>query len=192
MFSVQFSPVIDLPDGYEIYDFTCGYDPERMRSSEFGVGKYNEKRPTMYSHELFSDQRDIHMGVDIAAPVGTPIKSFYHGEVYLFGNNPQPGDYGYTLITKHHIEGRDLYALYGHLSSNSIKNISQGQKLNTGDVIAWVGDKYDNGGWNPHLHFQLSWLKPLKPDMPGVVSDSQRSQALEDYPDPRIVLGPIY
>ena len=76
--------------------------------------------------------------------------------------------------------------------SNSVKNKSIGQKFNGGDVIAWFGDSHENGGWDPHLHFQLSLLEPETHDLPGVVSSEEISQALLDYPDPRLVLGPIY
>jgi hypothetical protein len=55
-----------------------------------------------------------------------------------------------------------------------------------------MGDKDENGGWDPHLHFQLSLIEPETHDMPGVVSPEDREQALRDYPDPRLVLGPIY
>ena len=68
----SFSPVIDLPDGYEVYDFTQGYDPERSMRSEFGVGRFNEVRKNMYTSELFKGERNIHMGIDIAAPVDVP------------------------------------------------------------------------------------------------------------------------
>src|SRR5690606_29305259 len=67
----SFSPVIDLPPDYEVYDFTSGYDADRPRSSPFGIGRYDEKRPGMYGSEIFAGQRDIHMGIDIGAPVGT-------------------------------------------------------------------------------------------------------------------------
>ena len=53
-------------------------------------------------------------------------------------------------------------------------------------------DKSVTGGWEPHLHFQLSWEEPTGNDMPGVVSRDDREWALEKYPDPRIVLGRIY
>ena len=193
MFSVKFSAVIDLPDDYEVYDFTEGYDPDRIRASEYGVGRYNEKRPSMYSHEMYKeDLRDIHMGIDIAAPVGTPIKSFYDGEIFLFGNNNQPGDYGFTIVTKHSIEDKTIYALFGHLSASSIQNISIGQKLSQGEVFCWVGDKKDNGGWNPHLHFQLCWERPKTADMPGVVSEKDLEDSLKVYPDPSLVLGKLY
>lgn len=190
--SFDFSPVIDLPDKYDIYDFTKSYDPDRLKNSEYGIGRYNEKRPTMYNQSLFEGERNIHMGVDIAAPVNTEIKSFYDGEVFMFANNSKPGDYGYTIITKHHINNQTLYALYGHLSLTSFNNLYEGKTLNAGDVFAWVGNKSDNGGWNPHLHFQLSWIEPKKADMPGAVSAEQHDEALKNYPDPRIVLGPIY
>lgn len=188
-----FHPVIKLPSEYEIYDFSSGYDPNRVLSSPFGIGRYNEKRPGMYKDEIFLvGRRDIHMGIDIGAPVGTAVHSFTEAELFLFGNNSAPGDYGYTLITKNHVDNEVLYALYGHLSAKSVEGKYSGQKLRSGEVIAWIGDKHENGGWNPHLHFQLSRLKPEVCDMPGVVSEEQREDALRIYPDPRTVLGPIY
>lgn len=43
-----------------------------------------------------------------------------------------------------------------------------------------------------HLHSQLSTEAPATHDMPGVVSAGQLASALERYPDPRSVLGPLY
>ena len=42
------------------------------------------------------------------------------------------------------------------------------------------------------VHFQLSLVEPETHDMPAVVSASQHAAALEQYPDPRTVLGPLY
>ncbi|MEL0101236.1 MAG: peptidase M23, partial [Euryarchaeota archaeon] len=67
-----------------------------------------------------------------------------------------------------------------------------GDIVDEGQIIAKVGSKDENGGWEPHLHFQLSWSEPKNNDMPGVVSIEDRDSALRIYPDPRIVLGPIY
>ena len=55
-----------------------------------------------------------------------------------------------------------------------------------------LGDKSENGGWNPHLHFQLSLVAPEVPDIPGVVSENDRKQALQIYPDPQLILGSLY
>jgi peptidoglycan LD-endopeptidase LytH len=191
-----FHPVIELPADYEIYDFSRRYDPDRHLKSPFGIGRYDEKRIGMYETEIFQGeggQRNVHMGVDIGAPVGTPVHAFADGEIFLFGYNGAAGDYGYTVITKHgDVNGETLYALHGHLGQRSVEGKAAGQKVKRGEVIAWVGDRHENGGWNPHLHFQLSRVKPEVCDMPGAVSDADRAKALEIYPDPRLVLGPIY
>ncbi len=190
--NTQFHPVIKLPETYEVSDFSKGYDPNRVLSTKFSIGKYNEKRHNMYKQALFAGDRNIHIGIDIGAPVGTEIFAFADGNIFLFGYNPASGDYGYTLITEHMIENQKFYSLFGHLSKKSVEDKKIGQAFNRGDTIAWVGDKHENGGWKPHLHFQLSMIAPVKPDLPGVVSEKDLAAALETYPDPRIVLGPVY
>ncbi|MBK6533316.1 MAG: peptidoglycan DD-metalloendopeptidase family protein [Deltaproteobacteria bacterium] len=187
-----FAPVIRMPEGYEVYDFTGGYDPGRELASPYGVGRYDEKRRGVYTTELFAGLRDIHVGVDLAAPVGEGVHAFFDGTVHRFGNNPSAGDYGYTLITEHQLGGRPVWALHGHLSARSIEGRFEGQRVSRGEVIAWVGDRHENGGWNPHLHFQLSLVRPEVADLPGAVSDADREAALAIYPDPRLVLGPLY
>ena len=186
----DYHPVVHLSDEYEVRDFTNGdYSPSEY---EFDIGRYDELRPGMYSTDLFSDGRFLHVGIDIGAPVGTPCMAFDDGEISNFGYNPDDGDYRYVVITKHIIDGRSVWALYGHLNSKSIENKEIGQKISKGEVICWMGDKHENGGWESHLHFQLSLKEPETHDLPGVVSPDNRDQALQDYPDPRLVLGPIY
>ena len=82
--------------------------------------------------------------------------------------------------------------MYGHLDAASIGGKIVGQRVVAGEVVAWFGSFEENGGWEPHLHFQLSLIEPETHDMPGVVAPGDREQALKDYPDPRHVLGPIY
>lgn len=188
----RFHPVVRLPADYEVYDFTRGYDENRPRRWPFGIGRYDEKRSGMYTTELFSGVRDVHMGIDIAAPVGTEIHAFYAGRIHLFGYNGAPGDYGWTLVTRHVLDGVELYALHGHLAGRSVAGRASGDEIKAGEVIAWVGDRHENGGWNPHLHFQLSLERPDRPDLPGVVAEAEREAALRKYPDPRLVLGPLY
>ena len=186
----QYHPVVHLPKDYEIRDFTTGnYGPSEY---EFDIGRYDELRPGMYATDLFSDGRFLHIGIDIGAPIGTPCMAFDDGEISHFGYNPADGDYGYIIITKHLVGEYTIWALYGHLSADSIKGKQVGQKVTRGEVIGWMGDKHENGGWEPHLHFQLSLDEPETHDMPGVVSPEDRDWALQKYPDPRLVLGPIY
>ena len=189
---ISFENIIDLPENVYVNDFETN-NKFQETSSSFSIGKYNEKRPNMYEGDLFEKtKRFIHMGIDIGAPVGTPVKSFYDGEIFLFKYNDQKLDYGYTIITKHQIKGQNIYALYGHLSNSSLKNKNIGQKIYSGEVIAYLGSEEENGGWPPHVHFQLSLIEPKICDLPGVVSEENHNIALKIFPDPRKVLGKIY
>tara|TARA_B100000902_G_C27298175_1_gene911277 strand:- start:377 stop:958 length:582 start_codon:yes stop_codon:yes gene_type:complete len=186
----DFHPIVHLPGEYEVRDFTTGeYYPSKF---EYDIGRYDELRPGMYSTDLFSDGRFLHIGIDIGAPVGTPCMAFYDGEISHFGYNPEDGDYGNVIVTKHMVGDTPVWALYGHLSAHSIEGKEVGQRISRGEVICWMGDKHENGGWESHLHFQLSLKDPETHDMPGVVSPEDRDLALKNYPDPRLVLGPIY
>jgi len=72
--------------------------------------------------------------------------------------------------------------------------VKPGDFIKKGQVIGRIGDIDENGGWvNQHLHFQLSTKPPDQPhDMPGASSVKDRTVALNQYLDPRYVLGPIY
>ena len=182
-------PTIDLPEFYDVLDLTG--DVENIRLSEFSIGKYDEVR-NIYTTEIFSSGRSVHVGLDIGGPVGTPIMSVADGRVAFSGYNAADGDYGHTVIVHHSIQGHDLWILYGHLSADSTANCPAGRSISKGEVFAWIGAEDENGGWPPHLHFQLSLLRPHTHDLPGVVHPDDRERALKDFPDPRNVLGPLY
>ena len=186
----DYHSVVELSDNYTVLDLSV--NPWIPSKTEFSIGKYDEVRPNMYLTPIFGGIRNIHVGLDINGPIGTPCMAFMEGKITHLGYNPEPGDYGYVIITKHNISGIELWALYGHLSSESIEGKIVGQKVRKGEIIAWFGPENENGGWEPHLHFQLSLLEPKTHDLPGVVSDVERIQALENYPDPRLILGPLY
>ncbi|MBC7658917.1 MAG: peptidoglycan DD-metalloendopeptidase family protein [Chitinophagaceae bacterium] len=193
-FSLAFHPVLVLPGGYDVLDFTVPRrsDTWPQSTSLFTVGRYNEKRQGVYHHALFGGKRDNHIGIDLGAPAGTAVHAFYEGEIYLFADNERPGDYGPTLITRHLLNGVEMYALYGHLSRASLQHKRRGQEIAYGETLGWLGGEHENGGWPPHVHFQLSLVAPDEADMPGTVSDEDLETALKIYPDPRVVLGPIY
>jgi murein DD-endopeptidase MepM/ murein hydrolase activator NlpD len=147
----------------------------------------------MYNGEHFEkEQRTVHIGIDIAAPIGCPVYAFAEGIIFKQGYNALPWDYGATIVTKHIVDGKPLFALHGHLSRSSLLRREEGEEFKQGDVIAQIGDKTENGGWNPHLHFQLSTKQPTEADMPGVVSLANRKHALQLFPDPQLVLGKLY
>ena len=133
----DYHSVVDLPDNYTVLDLSV--NPWIPSKTEFSIGKYDEVRPDMYVTPIFKGIRNIHVGIDINGPIGTPCMAFTDGIISHFGYNPEPGDYGNVIILKHNISGMDIWALYGHLSSESIEGKSVGQKVGRGETIAWFG-----------------------------------------------------
>ena len=99
------------------------------------------------THPIFHS-RIFHSGLDIAAPMGTPIKASNSGKVIMAG---WYGGYGKVVIIDHGVvRGQPITTLYGHMSSI---NVSQGQKVSQGQVIGRVGSTgYSTG---PHCHFEV-------------------------------------
>ena len=188
----RYHPVVELPERYDVLDLASDPSGWPARTSEFSIGRYDEDRVGVYTQSLFEGQRTIHMGIDIGGPVGTPVHAFSEGMLWCAGCNASEGDYGPTLITLHVLDGVRLWALYGHLSLDSLVGWSRGHRFSAGDRLGFIGSEHENGGWPPHLHFQLSLVEPKGCDLRGVVSAAERQQARLDFPDPRLVLGPIY
>ncbi len=181
-------PVLLLPPGTPVLDLS-GAHPEGV--GPWSIGRYDEVRG-IYTQALFAGGRCVHMGVDLGGPAGVAVHSFADATVILAGDNAAPGDYGPTLVTEQRWEGRPLYALYGHLSRASLARSPVGRRLRAGEVLGWLGEPEENGGWPPHVHLQLAWERPLVPDLPGAVTLADREAARALYPDPRMVLGEIY
>ncbi|NJN72693.1 MAG: peptidoglycan DD-metalloendopeptidase family protein [Limnothrix sp. RL_2_0] len=87
----------------------------------------------------------MHRGIDIAAPVGTPIFAAAGGEVVSAGWNS--GGYGNLVKIKHSDESVTLYA---HNSRILVRN---GQQVKQGQQIAAMGSTGFSTG--PHLHFEV-------------------------------------
>ncbi|PWN05250.1 peptidoglycan DD-metalloendopeptidase family protein [Rhodohalobacter mucosus] len=189
-------PVIAHHQECEALDLSKGYDPVQITSFiELGgraAGGYNEKRPGMYVAAHFGNLRNIHMGIDFWAPAGETVFAIAEGQVVYTANHASEGNYGGTVVLKHRIQEKEIFALYGHLSYQSLEKSVPGKALLAGDTVGWLGEPAENGNWPPHLHFQLSYQDPGEADMPGVVSEDDRQRALKIYPDPRIFLGPVY
>jgi murein DD-endopeptidase MepM/ murein hydrolase activator NlpD len=153
-----------------------------------GYGGYLEKRTIYQRSDHFTEAeelRNIHLGCDIWASVGQPIYSPLAGEIHSFAYNAAPFDYGATLIVKHEwTEGR-CFALYGHIQKADIEGIQKGDAVQRGQVLCHVGDLGENGGWVPHLHFQLIRdIDDYAGDYPGVAPRSQLAFYRENCPDP--------
>lgn len=85
-----------------------------------------------------------HHGIDIAAPVGTPIYAARDGRVQFAG---WMGGYGLLVILNN---GNELTTWYGHASRLLVK---VGQQVRRGQLIAKVGTTGQVTG--PNLHFEV-------------------------------------
>jgi peptidoglycan LD-endopeptidase LytH len=86
-------PVIYLPLGTPVLDMTNVSDRHPI-PTEYAIGRYNEKRTGVYTKEIFGGVRNIHMGIDIFAPVGTLFYAFADGQIYGAVFHGAEGDYG--------------------------------------------------------------------------------------------------
>ena len=86
-----------------------------------------------------------HTGTDIAANLGTKIKSATNGEVVLAS---EEGDYGKHLK----IQIGEVSIIYAHCNNLYVK---QGDKITQGQEIAEVGSTGNSTG--PHLHFEIRY-----------------------------------
>lgn len=91
-----------------------------------------------------SIRSSTHTGLDIAAAKGTPIKVIADGKVTFAAYN---GSYGYLVKVEHE---NGVESWYAHTSK---MNVTVGQKVKSGDVIALVGSTGNSTG--PHLHFEI-------------------------------------
>lgn len=104
-----------------------------VRSSSFGLRRF------------FNGQsRNPHGGMDIAAPVGTPVKAAAPGVVI------DTGDYFFNGNTVWVDHGAGLLTMYCHLDRIRAR---VGQRVRTGDVIGTVGKTGRVTG--PHLHWSV-------------------------------------
>ncbi len=100
----------------------------------------------------------VHTGIDIPAPIGTPVLAAGSGRVVwagygLYLGEHDPTDpYGLAVTIKHDFgfQGETLYSVYGHLDQIDIQ---VGQNVETGEVVGSVGQTGKVTG--PHLHFEV-------------------------------------
>lgn len=155
-------------------------------------GGYNEQRNLYKRSEIFngnSEERNIHIGMDLWTKAGTPVLAALGGKIHSFDYNAGIGNYGPTIILEHQISQQQFYTLYGHLSLESISEIGIGETYSAGQQLATLGDASVNGDYAPHLHFQI--IKDIQDnfgDYPGVCSKTDLTFYLENCPDPNLLL----
>ena len=167
----------------------------REAGASVGVGRYDEAR-AFYTGDIFRGHgnegpvwRTVHLGLDLFADAGTTVLAPLAGVVHGLAENANPLDYGPTIILEHRTgDGSAFYTLYGHLSRESLGRWQVGDLVACGDHLAEIGEPGVNGGWAPHLHFQVvTDLLDNRGDFPGVARPDERDVWLSLCPDPNLV-----
>jgi len=92
----------------------------------------------------FSGEGAFHTGIDLAVPVGTPVRATADGVVSTAGWS---GEYGKLVVLDH---GNGLETYYAHLSQFMVV---AGQEVHRGEVIALSGCSGRATG--PHMHYEV-------------------------------------
>jgi 4-aminobutyrate aminotransferase-like enzyme/Ser/Thr protein kinase RdoA (MazF antagonist)/murein DD-endopeptidase MepM/ murein hydrolase activator NlpD len=138
-----------------------------------------------------SNRRTVHLGIDVFMPAGTSVHSPMAASVHHAEVRDGELDYGGMVVLRHETEAGDaFYTLYGHLAPSSISDLQQGQTLERGQVFAALGAQEENGGWDPHLHFQMATtVEAMGEDWPGVADPDEFDLWSEICPNPAALLN---
>jgi len=121
--------------------------------------------------------------MDFWTMAGTPVFAPLEGEVHSFHVNQGAGNYGPTIILYHPAE--KIYSLYGHVSMADLVPLKIGSRIAAGQLLCHLGKPTENGGWPPHLHFQLIRdMQGFQGDYPGVCSQRDLPFYANNCPDP--------
>lgn len=108
-------------------------------SQPFGCTPY-----TMEPVDRSCPSGHFHSGIDLAVPMGTPIRAALDGVAHVIASTT---GYGLHVIVD---SGNGLTTLYGHMSSVAVH---EGDEVSAGDVIGAAGSTGNSTG--PHLHFEV-------------------------------------
>jgi murein DD-endopeptidase MepM/ murein hydrolase activator NlpD len=119
----------------------------------------NGKRATRIVVRTFQ-VKSQHVGIDFAAPTGTPVVAVADGEIEFAGPR---GGYGNLVLVRH---ANDLSTYYAHLSAFG-PGVQAGVPVRRGQTIGQVGSTGFSTG--PHLHFEIRkgnrYIDPTRPDV---------------------------
>jgi len=161
------------------------------------VGFYAEPR-LIYTGAAFrngpygaSDRRTVHLGIDAFAPAGRRVLAPMAGTVEAVTNRAERFDYGGVVILRHETDAGDtFFTLYGHLNPDVTDRLTTGQSIAAGQVFATLGEPHQNGGWAPHLHFQLALTTSgFGHDWPGVANPDEIDLWAAICPNPAALLN---
>ena len=129
----------------------------------WGLSGYLERRDSLLRdcHQMVSENRFYHLGLDIIAPCGTALHSPLKATVADAGHEAGDGNYGGYVLLEHGDPGMEtFYSFYGHLACMDLP--TRGSGLRPGERFARLGDFHENGNWFHHTHLQVITTEGLR------------------------------
>jgi murein DD-endopeptidase MepM/ murein hydrolase activator NlpD len=119
----------------------------RGRRLEFPVEGIPRERLT----DTFDDARSghVHEAADILAPRNTPVRAVEAGTIARLLSNPSGG------ITVYQLDPSERFVYYYAHLERYVDGLKEGQKVDRGQVIGYVGTSGNAPKNTPHLHFAI-------------------------------------
>ncbi len=160
------------------------------------LGRYGEPR-LIYTDPVFrrddspiADRRTVHLALDIFAPDGGSIHAPLDGRIHRAEQRAGRLNHDGMVILSHRTPDEDIFfTLYGHLDPASIAELNEGQAVERGEAFAKLGAPDCNGGWAPHLHFQLFLIDAGETGWPGVAEPDEFDLWRSVCPNPAAILN---
>jgi murein DD-endopeptidase MepM/ murein hydrolase activator NlpD len=163
--------------------------------AKYAIGLYGEDRACyqapMFQSDGCHESRSVHLGIDVFLGAYEKLHAPIAGKVFSLKYNAEELDYGYTIILEHTVgdSNTKFYTLYGHLSERTLGLITEGDSIKAGDAIGYIGDNTENGGWSPHLHFQImTTMLSCTSDFYGACEPSLWPLWKQICPDPNLLM----
>lgn len=93
----------------------------------------------------------FHLGDDVSMPASSPVYAIATGIIKHIGIHT---NFGTVILIEHVLPTKEkIVSLYGHLGPNT--KVNKGQFVNKNQIIGYIGNSAENGGWSEHLHFGI-------------------------------------
>lgn len=157
----------------DFYDETGKMSKKMFLKSPISFRNYRISSRFSYGrmHPILKIRRP-HLGIDYAAPTGTPVQAVADGTVKFAGKK---GGFGNFVEIKH---ANGYTTMYGHLKSYG-KGVKAGAKVKQGQTVGYVGSTGISTG--PHLDFRIK----EKNKFVDFLKMKNRNSAVRDVPQDR-------
>ena len=150
-----------------------GVSPEE--AALIGFGRFPVAGVARYSHDWwfprFGPGWRLHMGTDIFAAMGTPVRAPSDGRVRLSNG-------GLGGIAVYVVEPNGTFWYLAHLAGIA-EGISEGTSVTVGQVVGFVGDSGNARGGSPHVHAEYHPRGGAAVDPKGILDGMLREATLQ-------------